>query len=108
MPTFIEENNLEIDYAHYITNQIMKPVQQVFALVLEKMKLFKKKKGPTLRVWKEQINKLQEKHPDEETFKRRLETLRNREVKGLLFDDWLIRIENKHNGNGTVADYFNM
>ena len=34
-PLFIKENKLKIDYAHYITNQIMKPVQQVFALVLE-------------------------------------------------------------------------
>jgi len=108
LPAFIEENKLEIDYAHYITNQIMKPVQQVFALVLEKMKLFRKKKGASLRVWYDQINKLKEKHPDEETFKRRLETLRNREVKGLLFDDWLTRIENKRKGNGTVADYFDM
>ena len=35
-PTFIIENKLKIDYAFYITNQVMKPVQQVFALVLEK------------------------------------------------------------------------
>ena len=33
-PTYIVENNLKIDYSFYITNQIMKPVQQVFALVL--------------------------------------------------------------------------
>ena len=36
-PEFIINNNLEIDYSHYITNQIMKPCQQVFALVLEKL-----------------------------------------------------------------------
>jgi DNA polymerase elongation subunit (family B) len=36
-PTFITEQRIKIDYSFYITNQIMKPVQQVFALVLEKI-----------------------------------------------------------------------
>ena len=36
-PTFIQEHKLKIDYSFYITNQIMKPVQQVFALVIEKI-----------------------------------------------------------------------
>ena len=42
-PTFITENKLKIDYSFYITNQIMKPVQQVFALVLEKIWVMQKK-----------------------------------------------------------------
>jgi hypothetical protein len=33
-PTFIKENNLQIDYSYYITNQIMKPLLQLFSLVL--------------------------------------------------------------------------
>ena len=33
-PTFIRENNLQIDYSFYITNQIMKPLLQLFGLVL--------------------------------------------------------------------------
>jgi DNA polymerase elongation subunit (family B) len=33
-PEYIFENKLDIDYEHYITNQIMKPLQQLFALVL--------------------------------------------------------------------------
>jgi DNA polymerase elongation subunit (family B) len=44
-PIFIRENKLKIDYSFYITNQIMKPVQQVFALVLEKMWDMKNKKA---------------------------------------------------------------
>ena len=42
-PTFIKDNNVKIDYEFYITNQIMKPVQQVFALVLEKIPEFTSK-----------------------------------------------------------------
>jgi DNA polymerase elongation subunit (family B) len=33
-PAYIFENKIAIDYEHYITNQIMKPLQQLFALVL--------------------------------------------------------------------------
>ena len=36
-PTFIRANNLKPDYAFYITNQISKPVAQVFGLVVEKL-----------------------------------------------------------------------
>jgi len=36
-PSYIQENGLVPDYAFYITNQIAKPVAQVFALVLEKL-----------------------------------------------------------------------
>jgi DNA polymerase elongation subunit (family B) len=28
---FIVNNKIKIDYTHYITNQIMKPIQQLFA-----------------------------------------------------------------------------
>ena len=43
-PEFIIANKVKINYSFYITNQIMKPLQQLFALVLEDMKDFKKKK----------------------------------------------------------------
>ena len=36
-PSFIKEHNLRPDYKHYITNQIAKPVAQVFALELSKL-----------------------------------------------------------------------
>ena len=42
-PNYIKENKLKPDYGFYITNQIMKPVSQIYALVLEDLKDFKKK-----------------------------------------------------------------
>jgi len=36
-PSFIKEHNLRPDYKHYITNQIAKPIAQVFALELSKL-----------------------------------------------------------------------
>ena len=41
-PTFIKENKIIPDYAFYITNQIAKPVAQVFGLVVERLPGVKK------------------------------------------------------------------
>jgi hypothetical protein len=41
-PSFIKEHNIIPDYAFYITNQIAKPVAQVFGLVVEKLPGVKK------------------------------------------------------------------
>ncbi|MGA1777064.1 MAG: 6-phosphofructokinase, partial [Flavobacteriaceae bacterium] len=53
-PTFIKENNLQIDYSFYITNQIMKPLLQLFGLVLKDIWLSQK---PPRRA---KVTKLQE------------------------------------------------
>lgn len=43
-PSFITENGLSPDYAFYITNQIAKPVSQVFGLVVERLPGFSAQK----------------------------------------------------------------
>jgi DNA polymerase elongation subunit (family B) len=37
LPSYIHEKKLKIDYPHYITNQIAKPIAQVFGLEVEKL-----------------------------------------------------------------------
>ena len=37
LPTYIKEHNLKPDYLTYITNQIQKPVCQIYALIVEKL-----------------------------------------------------------------------
>ena len=86
---FIKENNLNINYSFYITNQIMKPIQQIFALVLENMNAFKKRHGYSLHKWKSSVEKLREKWPDDEKFSKKYEELRCKEVKSLIFDEYL-------------------
>ena len=89
-PEYIQGNQLALDYNFYITNSIMKPVQQVFSLILEDIKGFKKKKGQTLRIWKKELEELRLLcDGDEEKYKRKEETLRNKEVKMLLFDEFI-------------------
>jgi hypothetical protein len=40
-PAFLRENALQPDYIHYITNQIAKPVAQVFGLVVDQLPGYK-------------------------------------------------------------------
>ena len=94
-----------------LSNANKKQVEQIEKLeksIEQTEKAFKKVKGATLRRWYKQLEELRTKFPDEETYQRRLATLRNKEVKSLLFDHYLLRIKNKSNGNNTVADYFNL
>jgi DNA polymerase elongation subunit (family B) len=106
-PAYIQANHLKINYAHYITKQIMKPVQQLFALVLEQMKDFKKKKGQTLRIWYVTLTKLRKEFPDEEIYIKKENALRNKEVKALLFDEFLRQTTNIKNGNHSITSFYN-
>ena len=77
----LNENNIKIDYGFYITNQIMKPLQQLFALVLEDMEDFVTKRGISMKSWKAEIDKLHEKWTDPEKFNKKYEELRKRRRK---------------------------
>ena len=77
------KNKLNPDYTHYITNQIMKPVQQIFALLLDQLPEFKNKLSGHKRIiksfhrkYKDQPKKLREK-VDKEC---------NKHVKRILFN----------------------
>lgn len=106
-PEFIVENDIKINYSFYITNQLMKPIQQVFALVLEKLPDFRKAKGKTdLRKWKSQLRKLREEYPDDINYNKKLDILRGKEVKAVLFDKYLLKIKNKQMGNQGIGSYF--
>jgi DNA polymerase elongation subunit (family B) len=107
-PDYIHANKaqVKINYSFYITNQIMKPVQQLFALVLEQMKDFRKKKGHTLRSWKKALENLHTEYPEPEKYKDKEDSLRNKEVKALLFDPYLRVTNNIKNGNTPIVNFF--
>ena len=88
-PDFIKLNGLQLDYSHYISNQIMKPLLQLYALDLENMSEFKKKRGLTLQSWHNELAKLREKWSDPEKYEKKLEELKCKEIKSLLFDKYL-------------------
>ena len=88
-PDFIKLNGLQIDYSHYISNQIMKPLLQLYALDLENMNEFRKKRGLTLQSWHNELTKLREKWTEPEKYEKKLEELKCKEIKSLLFDKYL-------------------
>ena len=95
-PEFIKNNNLKLDFGHYISNQIMKPLLQLFALELENIKEFKEKQfyikeynDKKTLTWVQELEKLKTKWPEPEKFTKKYEELRCKEVKSLIFDKFL-------------------
>jgi len=103
-PTFIRENHLKIDYSFYITNQIMKPVQQIFALVLEKIWAMQNKKAKIAKFRRdmEQLRSTVEPSKLED----KMEKLKNDEIKAMLFDEFLRETNNQKQGNKPLTSFF--
>ena len=96
IPSFIEEHGLKPNYAFYITNQIMKPVMQVFALVIEKIPDMKQRQLK-LRQYMREIKTEEPKN---------IEKIRNKYVKELLFDKYIKMAENTTNKIATIEKFF--
>jgi len=77
-PEYIKKNKLKLDYEHYITNQLIKPLQQVFELVLDNLKDFQ----PRRAAYEIEIAKI--KDLPVEKFEKKRETLRHREIQAIL------------------------
>lgn len=88
---YINENNIEIDYLHYITNQIMKPVLQLYELSMESLPEYNKSSS----YWQEldeQLKKEKEIYQDDVKRHKRIKDLRERAVKELLFDPYIEKL----------------
>lgn len=107
LPSYILKNKktMKIDYAHYITNQIMKPVSQVFALVLDELPGFKDKLGKQRRFYRG-LEEYKEKLTSEK-YNEKEEKLKNKQVKALLFDKYLQLCNNKKDNQTIIKDFFN-
>lgn len=102
-PEYIRKNNLKPDYEFYITNQIMKPVSQIYALVLEQVPGYKK--GATHYV---EIEKklLVEKEGDLKKVRDKIADMKEADVQDILFKPFLLKLENKRCGNRPITDFF--
>ena len=109
-PTFIKDNNLQLDYAHYITNQLMKPLAQLFGLVLNDLWMLQMPPKPH-RI--EQLNRAIENAKndedlvmDQKKLDKKIAKIRDRDVEELIFSKYLIEIENKKNKNQKITNFF--
>ena len=103
-PVYMKQNGIKPDYAFYITNQIMKPVQQLFALVLENIPGFKRRKEALKDRIELEASRLGSDNP--EALQTKITKLREKEVKELLFDEFLIQATNATNKNKSIKDFF--
>jgi DNA polymerase elongation subunit (family B) len=102
-PSFIIQNDINIDYVFYITNQIMKPVCQLLSLALFDIpkctlneQFFIQKEKRLLQEYEHNIRKTKDKISD----------IKQLEVKKILFDNVLHTLNNKRLGNRAITDFF--
>ena len=104
-PDYIINNNLQIDYTHYITNQLMKPLQQLFGLALEQIWIMQNKRS-AIKTFNKDLLKLENEGHDFETFMKKKEKLCSAKIKILLFDKVINAIYNKKHRIQTIDTFF--
>jgi DNA polymerase elongation subunit (family B) len=106
-PTFIKENKLQIDYSFYITNQIMKPLLQLFGLVLEDIWLSQKPpRRAKVTNFKKDIETIKMAEEDEKKCEKKINKIKDKEVQALIFDKYLRDTNNAKTGNQSVLKFF--
>ena len=81
----------------------MKPIQQVFALVLEKIWI-ENKKISRLKNYKKEVEKIRT-FCDEDKVEDKIEKLKNDEIKILLFDKYIRESTNIKNSNQSMMKF---
>ena len=105
-PEFILSQKLAIDYEFYITNQLMKPLQQLFGLALEQIWL-NQNKHSSIKTFKKDMASLHtEVGGDLEVFMKKKEKYCSAKIKALLFDKFLTQIAHKKAGLQTITSMF--
>jgi len=105
LPEYIKSENLKIDYAHYITRQLMKPLQQLYGLGLEQIWEHQKKQL-AIRNHKKEVVELRKNFPDQETFAKKHDDFCSKKVKPLLFDKWLVKLQNQKDNAREITGFF--
>ena len=90
-PEFIQEMGLEPDYLHYITNQIMKPILQLYVLCLNDLDAYQESADYWTKI--EEELKLKEMYKDDTRRKNRIDNLKLMKVQELLFDEFISKLK---------------
>jgi len=105
-PEYIIANRVLIDYSFYITNQIMKPLQQLFGLAVEQIWEYKNKKSAIKKYNIDMNNLYKECNYDLEVFMKKKEKYCSDVIKVLIFDSLLIKINNAKNKQQPITNMF--
>jgi len=101
-PDYIQKNKTKIDYGFYITNQIMKPVLQIYSLILLDMPQFKRKK----QMFLQKLKTLESNMDDYDKYLEKIQKLKDKEVEKLLFSKHLMINNNNKNNNTMITSFF--
>jgi DNA polymerase elongation subunit (family B) len=105
-PDYILANRLPIDYTHYITNQLMKPLQQLFGLAVEQIWELEKKPAEIAKYRRDMDGLKRETGEDLELFMKKREKYTSAKIKALLFDKFLAKVFNAQNGVRTMDAFY--
>jgi DNA polymerase elongation subunit (family B) len=105
-PEFILSSKVKIDYTHYITNQLMKPLQQLFGLAVELIWEHQRKPS-AIKTYKKDIEIMEKECcGDWELYMKKKEKYCSAKVKTLLFDKVLNQISNEKNKMQPITNFF--
>ena len=100
-PEYIKEMNLKPDYMFYITNQIMKPVAQIYSLIVQDLKGFKYSPDYYDKKYQSLLSK---KTP--EKAQEKIQNLKFDDTCDIVFGDIIRIAENRKNKATTITDFF--
>lgn len=104
-PDFVLKNNVKIDYNFYLTNQIMKPVNQVFGIIVEQ--LVENQNTPQYyKELKTIIGNEERIKGNDKKIKEKYMIAREKEAQAILFDPYIKAQEFLQTKNHMVTDYF--
>lgn len=89
-PDYIKEHNLVPDYKFYITNQLKKPISQLYALCVDQLPGYSFEPG----YWMQMDTELEEKeiYKNEKKRKARIQALKMKMVEHLLFEEFINKL----------------
>jgi DNA polymerase elongation subunit (family B) len=110
LPSFAKDTGMTIDYAHYITNQVMKPVQQVFSLIVERV--WDAVGAPDVRrkAYRAKVDQIEvNRAGDSEAIARLTQNLRMKEIEHVLFKPHLDEMRhNRHELIENISDHMSL
>jgi DNA polymerase elongation subunit (family B) len=118
-PEYILANGVHIDYIFYISNQLMKPLQQLFGLAVEQLWEQQGKRSKLLS-FRRDMDELQTMCRKEqnttggggldiawmETYMKKKEKICSAIIKQMIFDPYLVQINNRRNNAQMITAFF--
>jgi predicted histidine transporter YuiF (NhaC family) len=103
-PEYIKQNNLQINYTHYITNQLMKPMMQLLGLALEQIYEYKGKPKEYQRA-KHDLDQLASQCVNVEDYMKKRDKYCSARIRTLIFEPVLLQLQHKKMGMRDIRSF---